>query len=113
MGAQPKKLKRKNFMSNYTDSMVAEMMAKGAFTFAEAQGYAEKHSLSTRSVVSKIKSLDLPYTPKPKAAASAPRTLKSDSVLAIAKALDADPDELAGLAKADGRALSALLMSIR
>jgi len=100
-------------MSNYTDSMVAEMLGQGSFTFAQAQAYAEKHNLSTRSVVSKIKSLDLPYTPKPKAAASgAPRILKMDHVTAIAKALDVNVESIEGLAKADSRSLSALLMAI-
>ena len=112
MGAPPKTEKVK-IMSNYTDSMVAEMVSAGAFTFAQAQAYAEKHNLSTRSVVSKIKSLDLPYTPKPKAAASgSPRTTKADLVQAIALGLDCSFESIEGLAKADSRALSALLMEI-
>ena len=112
MGARPQS-KGKMLMSNYTDSMVAEMVAQGSWNFAEAQAYAEKHNLSTRSVVSKIKSLDLDYTPKPKAAASgAPRILKMDHVTAIAKALDVNVESIEGLAKADSRSLSALLMAI-
>ena len=99
-------------MSNYTDSMVAEMVGQGSWNFAQAQAYAEKHNLSTRSVVSKIKSLDLPYTPKPKAASKSPRIRKADTVAAIATALATDSDSLAGLAKADAASLSALLMAI-
>ena len=113
MGAPPKTEKVK-IMSNYTDSMVAEMVSAGAFTFANAQAFGEKHNLSTRSVVSKVKSLGLDYTPKPKALSSgSPRILKMDSVQAIAKALDVNVESIEGLAKADGRSLSALLMAIR
>jgi hypothetical protein len=101
-------------MSQYTDNMVATMTKKGSYTFAEAQAFAEANNLTVRSVVSKIKSLGLDYTPKPKAASTgAPRIRKADTVVAIAKALDASSDELAGLAKADAASLSALLMAIR
>lgn len=99
-------------MSAYSESMVKALTSQGAWTFAQAVQFAEANNLSTRSVVSKIKSLDLPYTPKPKAAAKAPRSRKADTVLAIAKALDTDSDSIAGLAKADAASLSALLMAI-
>lgn len=98
-------------MSNYSQSMVAELTKKGSWSFAEAEAFASRFNLSTRSVVSKIKSLDLDYTPKPKALAQ-PRIRKADTVAAIAKALCTDSDSLAGLAKADAAALSALLMAI-
>lgn len=101
-----------DIMSNYSESMVKALTSQTDWTFAQAVQFAETNNLSTRSVVSKIKSLDLGYTPKPKAASKA-RFVKADTVLAIAKALDADSDELAGLAKADGKSLSALLMAIR
>ena len=91
--------------------MVKALTSQGAWTFDQAVQFAEANNLSTRSVVSKIKSLDLPYTPKPKAA-SQPRFRKADTVLAIAKALNTDSDSLAGLAKADAASLSALLMAI-
>ena len=101
-------------MSQYSDNMVATMTKKGSYNFAEAQAFAEANNLTVRSVVSKIKSLGLDYTPKPKAASSGqPRIRKADTVEAIAKALDASSDELAGLAKADANSLSALLMAIR
>ena len=98
-------------MSAYTKDMVATMENKGAWTFAEAEAFAQTHGLSTRSVVSKLKSLDLPYTPKPKAAAK-PRSRKADTVESIAKALDTSSDAIAGLAKADAAALNALLAAL-
>jgi len=101
-------------MSNYTPTMIAEMQSTGSFTYDSALAFAEAHSLSVRSVISKVKHLGLDYTPKPKTVSSAgPRVAKSEIVNAIAKALDTDADMIAGLAKADARALSALLMAIR
>lgn len=111
MGARSK-TKRMTIMSAYSDSMVATLTRQGSWTFAQAEAFASEHNLTTRSVVSKIKSLDLAYTPKPKAASKAPRIRKADTVAAIAKALATDSDSLAGLAKADAASLSALLMAI-
>ena len=99
-------------MSNYTDKMVAEMENIGAFTYDSAAAFAEKHGLSTRSVVSKAKSMGLDYTPRVVAKASKPRIRKSDMVLAIAEQIGADADALAGLAKADMRSLNELVSRI-
>jgi len=100
-------------MSNYTPSMVTELQSQ-AWDYESAFAFAAEHNLSVRSVISKIKNLDLDYTPKVKTVSTAgPRVLKADIVAAIAKALDADPDALAGLSKADGRALNALFMAIQ
>lgn len=101
-------------MSNYSDNMVATMTKKGAYTYAEAVAFAEEHNLSARSVVSKIKSLGLDYTPKPKAASKTgePRTRKADLVANIATAIGANHDALSGLAKADMRALEELIAHI-
>lgn len=102
-----------NTMSNYTEKMVAAMTAKGSFTFAEAEDFAKQHNLSTRSVVSKVKSLGLAYTPKPKAARKNPDAVrKADIVTAIAATLGADADKLSGLAKADTKALAELVRCI-
>jgi len=99
-------------MSNYSTSMVTALQSQ-AWDYESASAFASEHNLSVRSVISKIKSLELDYTPKPKTVStSGPRVAKADIVSAIAKALDADPDSIAGLAKADARALSALLMAI-
>ena len=104
---------KENSMSNYTPSMVTELQSQ-AWDYESASAFASEHNLSVRSVISKIKNLDLDYTPKPKTVSTAgPRVVKADIVAAIAKALDADPEGLAGLSKADGRALNALLMAIR
>lgn len=68
---------------------------------------------SKRSVIAKIKSLGLPYAVAKKPVKGTRATSKADYVAAIAKALDADASELAGLEKATAVALSGLLSSIR
>ncbi len=68
---------------------------------------------SKRSVIAKIKSLGLPYAVAAKPVKGTRATSKAEYVAAIAKALDADATELAGLEKATALALSGLLASIR
>ena len=99
-------------MSAYTEKMVATLRAQKSWTFAQAEAFASANDLSTRSVVSKIKSLDLAYEPKPKAAAKGPRIRKADLVAGVAKGLAINVESIEGLAKADTRSLSALLMAI-
>lgn len=55
-------------MSLYTNAMVAELSNNAPFDYGKAQIFAERHNVSVRSVISKVKSLGLEYTPKPKAA---------------------------------------------
>lgn len=96
-------------MSAYTDVMVAKLQAGAPWTFAGAEAFAKEANLSTRSVVSKIKSLGLAYTPKPKAARKNPDAIrKADMVATLATQIGADADKLAGLAKADVKALAEL-----
>lgn len=103
-------------MSNYTDQMVAEMEvihSNGGFTYESAKAYAEQNNLTVRSVISKIKSLGLDYTPKaPAGKSSAPQIRKADLVRGIATALDVNYDTIAGLDKADRKSLSQLLGAI-
>ena len=68
---------------------------------------------SKRSVIAKIKSLDLPYRVAAKPVKGTRATSKAEYVAAIAKALDADASTLAGLEKATALSLSGLLQAIR
>jgi hypothetical protein len=98
-------------MSKYTDEMITEMMAEGTWNYAMAEAFAEKYAdkgLTTRSVISKIKNLGLIYHPKQKAAPAQKQIRKSDMVRGIAKSLEINYDAIAGLAKADKRALAQL-----
>lgn len=108
--APDQKTKKELLMSNYTDSMVSELTKIGAFDYASAQAFAEKHNLSARSVISKVKSLGLDYAAKPKAA----RKAKSDeptkaAVLAGIRAALALPEREGDLTKAE---LSAILANL-
>lgn len=102
-------------MSIYTDSMVAELMARDTWSYADAVAYAEKHpTVSARSVISKIKSLKLDYVAKekPAAAGKVEKVRKSDIVSEIASALSINADAISGLAKADAKALRELLAAV-
>lgn len=101
-------------MSNYTESMVATLLSTPAWNYEQAVNYAAENNLTARSVISKIKSLGLEYTPKQKAATKTGDTLrKSDIVAAFASEINADADKLSGLAKADKAALNALISAVR
>ena len=98
-------------MSVYSDAMVAKMVGK-SWTYESAVSFAELENLPVRSVISKIKSLGLAYEPKPKAAASAKAVRKSELVRQLAEKLGADPEKLAGLAKADAAAIKMLISAV-
>ena len=100
-------------MSAYTDKMVNEMTAVSSWNYDSASEYASKYGLSVRSVISKLKNLELDYTPKPVVkSAGEPRVKKSEIVSQIASIAGADPEALAGLEKADARSLTALLKAL-
>jgi hypothetical protein len=105
--------KGKNYMTAYTDKMVLDMTSTGSFTYETATAFADLHGLSVRSVISKVKNLGLPYTPKESVkSTSGPRITKADIVRLIADASGADPEALAGLDKADVGSLRALLAAL-
>jgi hypothetical protein len=101
-------------MSLYTESMVSELMGRASWSYDDAGAFAEKHSsVSVRSVISKIKSLKLDYTAKPKAAAAkTDKVRKSEIVGEIALALGIQADAISGLAKADAACLRVLLAKV-
>ena len=98
-------------MSAYSNSMVTELCAS-AHTYETAAAFASKHNLSTRSVVSKIKSLGLEYKKKEVVSVSQKRVSKADVVAEIAARLSTDVEKLAGLGKADAASLQQLLKAI-
>ena len=101
-------------MSNYTESMVSALLSNASWDYDQAVKYAADNNLTARSVISKIKSLGLDYTPKQKATAKSGTTVrKSDIVAAFASEINADADKLSGLAKADKAALNALISAVR
>ena len=98
---------------NYTPEMLAVIAGYDSFNKETATEIADKIGKSPRSVIAKIKSMGLPYAvQRPTRKDGSAITRKSDTVLAIAKALDMDADDLDGLTKAPASALSALLREI-
>ena len=101
----------------YTDKQVAALQNAaqefGTLNAEIAGKLADQLGQSKRSVIAKIKSLDLPYAVAKKPVKGTRATTKAEYVTAIAKALDADATDLAGLEKATALGLSRLLASIR
>ena len=99
-------------MSNYTPQMVAALMAGTVTNYDTAVSYAEANSLSIRSVIAKVKSLGLPYTPKARILKRGERVTRVELVRAIEKSLASGTDSLVGLEKSSVAALSRLLIEI-
>ncbi len=97
-------------MSKYTPQMEAQLREKETWTFEDCEKFADEFpDITTRSVISKVKNLGLQYQPKPAAVKSTVKQIrKSDMVRGIAKSLEMNYDAIAGLAKADKRALTLL-----
>ena len=92
--------------------MVTDLQSS-SWDYDSASAFASKHNLSVRSVIAKVKSLGIDYTPKPKTVSTAgPRVRKADIVDAIALAMSINADSIRGLDKADMRALTTLLEHI-
>ena len=101
----------------YTDKQVAALQ-NAAQQFGTLDGeiagkLAADLGQTKRSVIAKIKSLDLPYAVAKKPVKGTRATTKAEYVTAIAKALDADATDLAGFEKATALGLSRLLAAIR
>lgn len=51
-------------MIKYTESMINELKSLGVVTYDIANAFAIKHKISVRSVVAKVRAMELPYQPK-------------------------------------------------
>lgn len=49
---------------NYTEKMLEELKSMGTVTYDMANAFAIKHNITIRSVVAKVRSMELPYQPK-------------------------------------------------
>lgn len=49
---------------NYTEKMLDELKSMDVITYDMANEFASKHNISIRSVVAKVRSMELPYQPK-------------------------------------------------
>lgn len=77
---------------NYTEKMLDELKSMGVITYDMAQEFAVKHDISLRSVVAKVRSMELPYQPKVSAekpvAAKAVKESKADVAAEIESMLN-------------------------
>lgn len=93
---------------NYTPEQVEMLRAAEPVSYADAVAFATEWGKSVRSVISKVKSEDLEYIPKPKPTKRETPETKAEIVATIAEALDVNKAALRGLDKATVGALTAL-----
>ena len=107
---------RKKIMSNstvnYTPEMVAILEQNAPIDYAKAQSLSTQLDRGVRSIIAKCKREGIEYISKPAPAKKKSAPSKADLVGGIAKAVDLRPEDLAGLEKATGLALSTLLVNI-
>lgn len=97
---------------SYTVEQVAVLTKAaevGPITWARANEIAEEIGMSARSVVAKIKSLELPYEPKPVEPKRPKGMTKTDLVRTIEARLHVPANTFNGLEKATGSGLNKLL----
>ena len=100
-------------MSKYTDAMIAEMREIGSFNYDSAKAFADANGLSFRSVIAKVRALELDYQAKDPRVRSAPAKrgrAKADIVKSIETGLGR---ELASLSKMTVADLEVLETSLR
>lgn len=96
---------------NYTEAMVATLKTSAPLNFDKAQALGKKMNRSTKSIIAKAKREGIEYISKPAPARKKSAPTKADIVSAICSGLDLD--DLNGLEKATGSALSKLLSAIK
>lgn len=99
----------------YTVEQVAVLnkaAENGPITYAQACEIAELIGMSQRSVVAKIKSLDLAYEPKPAEPKRPKGMTKADLIASIKARLDKEDLDLSGLEKATSQALGKLVEAL-
>ena len=95
---------------NYTAEMVALLEQNAPIDYAKAQNLAREMQRPVKSVIAKCKREGIEYISKPAPAKKKSAPTKADLVQAICKAVDAD--NLDGLEKATGLALTNLLSNL-
>ena len=96
---------------NYTEAMVATLKTSAPLNFDKAQALGKKMNRSTKSIIAKAKREGIEYISKPAPARKKSAPTKADIVSAICSGIDLD--DLNGLEKATGSALSKLLSAIK
>jgi hypothetical protein len=68
-------------MSVYTSAMETKLRQSAPHSYDTAQAFALDNGLPIRSVISKIKSMDLDYSPKQKTVSTAGPTIKKQEIV--------------------------------
>ena len=68
-------------MSACTPKLENALRESAPWDYPSAQQFAHDHGLPIRSVISKIKSMDLDYTPKPKTVSTGGPTIKKTEIV--------------------------------
>ena len=97
----------------YSDKEVAVLHkaaeANGSISFEMVEDLASEIYKTPRSVIAKVKQLDIPYVPKAKAPKREKGLTKTELVAKIAENLGTDASEFSGLTKATAKALGRLV----
>jgi len=93
-------------VKNYSDEQMEILRTESPFDWSRAKELAIDFGKSPQSIVSKVKSMELPYTVKPAPRKKAIQDTKDELVATIEKRLDRKLD---GLAKANREALLSLI----
>ena len=96
---------------NYTEAMVATLKNNAPMDYDKAQALGKEMQRSAKSIIAKCKREGIEYISKPAPARKKSAPTKADIVSAICNGLDID--DLNGLEKATGSALSKLLSAIK
>lgn len=96
----------------YTDEMIAKMKEIGSFNYDSAKKFAEDNGLSFRSVIAKVRALELDYQakdPKVRSASKKKARAKADIVNAITSALGSELPSLNKMTVVDLETLESVL----
>ena len=92
----------------YDKAQEAVLKAYDSISFEQAEAIGEEIGKSTRSVIAKVKSLDIPYVPK-KVAPKRPAGKTKAELVSEVEASFGGQFDLSGLSKATGATLVTLL----
>jgi hypothetical protein len=101
-------------MNKYTDEMIAKMKEIGTFNYDSAKAFADANGLTFRSVIAKVRALELDYQPKDLKAFKATKAKarsKADIVNSIVSNLGQELDSLNKMTVKDLEVLETVLGS--
>ena len=92
-------------MNKYSDAMIARMKEIGTFNYDSAKAFADENGLSFRSVIAKVRALELDYQAKDprvsKSRSTRKTRAKADIVQSIERNLQVELSSLSKMTVAD------------